>query len=115
MNILYKFKSWLPFIASATFDKQTLIPLMQKLSVDASLAMDNWIEVDYDSWTIGLKIWGGTVLSFIYLRNETIKPTANELEEVILALPERYKYDKAAFEPDEINGYAMRAVLSSDL
>ncbi|MFA5714411.1 MAG: hypothetical protein WC998_01550 [Candidatus Paceibacterota bacterium] len=115
MSILYKFKSYLPFITSATFDKQTLVPLMQKLSIDASLAMDNWIEVDYDSWTIGLKIWGGTVLSFIYLRNEIIKPTANELEEVILALPEKYKYDKAAFLPEENGGYSIHAILNSDL
>ena len=115
-EIMYKFITWLPFIACRAFDHDKLTPLLQKLDVDASMNMDNWYTVDYDSnWSVGLKYWGGTVILYIYLQNKTRKPTPGELTEVILALPNKYKYDKAAFEPDKLDGFTLRGILSSDL
>lgn len=112
-----KYFSFLPFIGAFTFNKKKLTPILYKLWVDASLNMDNWIEAEYDrNWKIGLKNWGSTVISYIYLKNMRREPTTKELETVILALPQKFKYRRAEFAPQDFGeGYSMGATLSSDI
>ncbi len=110
------FKIFLPFVTKPkrAFDHSKLIPLMQKLFVDASNYPACWAIMKYDDdWTFGFMTTGNTVISLIYIQHISRKPTTDELKEVIDALPVKYCYSIDDLIP-EIGENKLKAILNSE-